>query len=79
MFKTRPNMAKVSLICKCLFATAESFSLLCSEQIGNNKKKHKIPINKQSTQTVFFCKILKSLFHQNTLLLHMEWNSMRLF
>ena len=50
-------MAKTSLKSKRLIVTAESFSLPCSEQIGNNKK-HWGVIKKQLTQPVFSCTML---------------------
>ena len=73
------NATKISFKFKRPFATAESFSLpRVASKLGIIKK-YKAVINKQLTQAVFFCKILKSLSRQNTPLPHTEWYSMQLF
>ena len=72
MCKTRLSMNEISLKMKGLIATAESFSVPCSDQIGNNKK-DKAVIKKQLSQPVFFCKTLNSVSRQNI------WDAMTKF
>ena len=71
-------MTNVSLKIKTSYHRCLNLSLSVSRvasKIGNNKQ-HKTVINKQLTQAVFFCKILKLLSGQNAPSLNMEWDSM---
>ena len=66
MCKTRLKMTKISL--RIDTHHRHCWILLCKRVASKSGiiKKHKAVINRQLTQAVFFCKILKSLFRQNT-------------
>ena len=66
MCKTRLKMTKISL--KIDTPHRHCWIFLCKHVASKSGiiKKHKAVINRQLTQAVFFCKILKSLFRQNT-------------
>ena len=66
MCKTRLKMTKISL--RIDMHHRHCWILLCKRVASKSGiiKKHKAVINRQLTQAVFFCKILKSLFRQNT-------------
>ena len=66
MCKTRLKMTKISL--RIDTHHRYCWILLCKRVASKSGiiKKHKAVINRQLTQAVFFCKILKSLFRQNT-------------
>ena len=66
MCQTRLKMTKISL--RIDTHHRHCWILLCKRVASKSGiiKKHKAVINRQLTQAVFFCKILKSLFRQNT-------------
>ena len=72
MCKTRLKMTKISLKIETSYRHCWIFLSVCSKQIRNNKKNHKIVINRQLTPAVFFCKILKSTFRQNNIHTYIE-------